>query len=177
MSAGYKKIDQEFLKNNYDYRDDGNLIRKYSGMGNGNAAGIAIGARKEMPAIESNRNKRYVSAKILGKTYRLHQLIFLFHRGYMPMQLDHINNDSRDNRIENLREATASENACNRKTFKNNTSGVKGVSWHKKHSKWMVYIDFNKKRKTVGYFDDVELAELASVEARNKYHGQFANFN
>ncbi len=79
-----------------------------------------------------------------------------------------------DNRIENLRLATASQNMMNRKKFKNNRSGVTGVSWHKKSERWFVYIDANKKRKNIGYFDDFELAELVAIEARDLYHGKFA---
>ena len=67
------------------------------------------------------------------------------------------------------------KNGKNRKTPKNNTSGVKGVSWHKRSKKWVVSIGVNWKRKALGYFDDLDLAELVSIEARNKYHGEFAN--
>jgi hypothetical protein len=62
----------------------------------------------------------------------------------------------------------------NRKLFKNNTSGVKGVSWDKIHNKWSVYVGVNRKIKQIGYFEDLEFAELVSQEARLKYHGAFA---
>ena len=58
----------------------------------------------------------------------------------LSLHLDHINGDTSDNRIENLREATAAQNMQNRKTFANNKSGHKGVAWSKFHSKWFVYM-------------------------------------
>jgi len=41
--------------------------------------------------------------------------------------------------------------------------------------KWFVYVDVNKKRNNIGYFEDIELAELVAIEAREKYHGAYAN--
>jgi hypothetical protein len=51
------------------------------------------------------------------------------------------------------------------------------VSWHKAQQKWFVYVDVNKKRKNIGYFKDFEFAELVAIEAREKYHGAFANLS
>jgi len=56
----------------------------------------------------------------------------MLHHGYMPPEVDHINGDRADNRIENIRAANRSENQCNRFALANNTSGYPGVSWHKK---------------------------------------------
>jgi hypothetical protein len=160
-------LTQDTLKDMFDYREDGNLIRKHATMGNGNYAGKTVGWAD---------NKGYVSTKIHGASYRVHRLIWMWHYGELPEQLDHINGCKSDNRIENLRLASNSENMMNRKTFKNNSSGCKGVSWHQKNQKWFVYVDVNKRRKNIGYFDDLELAELVATEAREKYHGKFANF-
>jgi hypothetical protein len=57
---------------------------------------------------------------------------------------------------------------------KNNTSGVKGVTWKADKHKWRVRIGVNGKRIHIGDFADFELAELVAFEARAKYHGQFA---
>ena len=88
----------------------------------------------------------------------------------MPEQLDHINRNSVDNRIENLRIASKSENMMNRKTFKNSTSGCRGVSWNKHLEKWVVYVDVNKKRKHLGYFDTAEEAHKVFMEAKRLHH-------
>lgn len=164
-------INQHELKELFDYREDGNLIRKKSTMGNGNFAGRVVGYKPK----KITRSNRYVVTKIKGQHYSVHRLIYLWHTGVWPEQLDHINKDSFDNRIENLRPATSSQNASNRKLFTSNTSGSKGVARHKASQKWFVYVDVNKKRKNIGYFDDLELADLVAIEARDKYHGIYAN--
>lgn len=111
----------------------------------------------------------------MNKSHKVHRLIFLLHHGYLPPEVDHINGDRADNRIENLRAATRSENQCNRPALANNTSGYPGVSWHKKSKAWLVRVMKNGKQNLIGYFKDLELAGLVSIEARAKYHGQFAH--
>ena len=56
-----------------------------------------------------------------------------------------------------------------------NTSGVKGVSWRRKSKKWTVRVTVDGEYKSFGSYDDLELAELVAIEARNKYHKEFAN--
>jgi hypothetical protein len=98
------------------------------------------------------------------------------HHGYLPYHVDHINGIKNDNRIENLRPASKAENSYNSKLKKNNTSGIKSVRWNKINKVWMVTLGVNGKAKYFGSFKDIELAELVAIEARNKYHGQFANY-
>jgi hypothetical protein len=59
----------------------------------------------------------------------------------------------------------------------NNTSGIKGVCWHKSTNRWYVQLQVNKKMKYLGIYEDIELAELVAIEARAKYHGEFARNN
>lgn len=110
----------------------------------------------------------------LGKKHKVHRLIFLMHHGYLPKEVDHINGDRADNRIENLREVTRSENQQNRPMCQNNTSGYRGVSWHKKSKAWVVRVTKQGKSTVVGYFKDLELAGLVSEEYRRLVYGQFA---
>ena len=167
-------ISQEQVKELFDYAESGNLIRKKATLGPGGQAGRPIGS---FLGDTTRPGKGYVATKIKGKHYCVHKLIWLWHYGNMPACLDHINRNTLDNRIENLRIASASENMMNRKTFKNSASGCRGVSWHKKHSKWWAYVDVNKNRRSLGYFDDLELADLVATEARAKFHGQFSVLN
>ena len=102
-----------------------------------------------------------------------HRLVYLWHFGYVPKEIDHINGDKRDNRIENLREANRSQNMRNVKLKRNNTSGAKGVCWSKEKNKWVVRVSVNKKTIHCGYYEDFELAALVSAEAIDKYHGYF----
>lgn len=90
---------------------------------------------------------------------------------------DHIDTDGLNNQRSNLREATRGQQQANRNRFKNNTSGYKGVSWHKKTQKWMVRISINKKHIFLGYFDDIKGAARAYNEAALKYFGEFAVLN
>jgi hypothetical protein len=109
----------------------------------------------------------------MNKICKAHRLIFLLHHGYMPPEIDHINGDRQDNRIENLRPANRSENQCNRPALANNTSGYPGVSWHKKSNAWIVRVMKNGKTVFHQYVKDLELAGLVATEARVIYHGKY----
>jgi len=117
----------------------------------------------------------YVNVGFNRSSYRAHRIIFLMHYGYLPKYLDHINGNRSDNRIENLRKCNASENSRNAKLFKTNTSGVKGLWFDKLNNKWKVELRLNSVKLSFGRYSDFELAELVAIEARNKYHGEFAN--
>ena len=110
----------------------------------------------------------------MGKIHKVHRLIFLLEHGYLPKEIDHINGDRQDNRIENLREVSRSENQFNKAMCSNNTSGFRGVNWHKHSKSWVVRVCTKGKTKILGYFKDLELAGLVADEARNLYHGKFA---
>jgi hypothetical protein len=118
--------------------------------------------------------QRYIRVRVCGVVQRLHRMVFLYHKGYLPKVIDHINNDRTNNRIENLREVTQQQNCLNRVAHKNNRSGYKNVFWHSAMNKWSVQISINSKRRVFGYYDDVELAGLVAEEARAKFHGEFA---
>jgi uncharacterized protein YigA (DUF484 family) len=100
----------------------------------------------------------------------------LYHNGYLPDLIDHIDGNKLNNRIENLREASKQENCQNQKVRLTNSSGVKGVSWHKANKKWIVAVCKNYKSYYCGTFEDKELAELVAMEATNKLHKQFSAY-
>lgn len=162
------EVTQEYLVDNYDYSVDGFLVRKFATSGVGNCVGRIIGdyGSKNL----GRRERRYISTKIKGRGYRLHRLIFLFHHGYLPKQIDHINRDCLDNRIENLREVTPSQSAINRGIFSNNKSGYTGVIWDRIHLKWTSYININNKRTTLGYYNNKEDAIASARGARINHH-------
>lgn len=118
----------------------------------------------------------YIRVGINKKKYCAHQLAWLYVYGEIGgFNIDHANGIKTDNRIKNLRKATVSENAYNTKLNVRNTSGVKGVTWHKKSKKWQVVITVNKQHKYLGQFEDLEFAELVITEARVLFHKNFAN--
>ena len=159
-------ITQKRLHELFEYREDGNLIRKISITSNakvGDVVGCPIG-------------RGYMQVRINYKHYFLHRLIFLYHHGYLTkgMQMDHIDGNSENNRIENLREVTNGQNAQNSKIHSTNTSGVKGVHFSKRHKKWECRLNLNGKGKYLGRYNTLEEAEAVVREAREKYHGEYA---
>ena len=123
-----------------------------------------------------NNHNGYTRLTINGKKYLTHRLAWLYVYGEFPKgDLDHIDNDRGNCRINNLRIANKSTNGFNRKKQANNTSGIKGVIWSKASNKWMVKIGVNKKKLYFGVWNDLEFAELVAQEARAKYHGEYAN--
>ena len=78
----------------------------------------------------------YLQTQVNGKIYRNHRIIWLMLYGYLPKIIDHIDHNRLNNKAENLREVTCSENCKNITKPKNNTSGVVGVSYNKKQHKW-----------------------------------------
>lgn len=107
-------------------------------------------------------------------TIFMHRVILNTPLGY---ETDHSNGDGLDNRKENLRIATASQNKWNRNKYKNNTSGYKGVSWEKDRGRWRAYIILKTERIHLGYFNDKHEAARAYNAAAIKYHGEFACLN
>ncbi len=87
---------------------------------------------------------------------------------------DHVNGDGLDNRRANLRAATISQNGANRKIGSNNTSGVKGVTWHKRFKLWQVSIGVHGRPIHLGRFRDLKSAECIYKLAAFKFFGGFA---
>jgi hypothetical protein len=88
-------------------------------------------------------------------------------------EADHRNHDTLDNRRENLRKSTVSQNAINRQW--KSIRGYKGVGRFKK--KWGARIQVNGTRKFLGLFSSAEEAARAYDSAAKELHGEFANLN
>jgi hypothetical protein len=116
----------------------------------------------------------YKKITVNQKRFYVHQVIFLMQHGYIPKLIDHIDGNTNNNAIQNLREANKTQNSHNAKMRLDNTSGHKSVVWHKKANKWMVQLQLQKKSKYFGIFDDFEFACLVADEARRIYHGNYA---
>lgn len=149
-------------RESFDYVE-GNLIWK------------VIKSRVRIGTIAGSISGRgYVNIKLNQKAYLAHRLVYLWHYGYLPAVLDHINGDPRDNRIENLRAATPSQNQHNRSLNRNNTSGYKGVCWNKGSKKWQAKVKKNNVYKHLGFFDDILDAAKVVADYRIEMHGEFA---
>ena len=112
----------------------------------------------------------YVYVRFMGRAYGEHRLIHLIFSGEWPYQVDHVNGIRNDNQPSNLRSATHSQNCMNRKSI----TGKKGCYWNPRRQKWMVQVGLNGRRKTVGYFDDLNSALKARAEMAKLLHGEFA---
>jgi len=112
-----------------------------------------------------------------GKRYLAHRLAWLYVYGVLPeSELDHVNRDTADNRIANLRLATRSQQNHNVKKKKNNTSGFTGVDWHPKTKKWRASIYFGR-RISLGLFNNIDDAALAYRQASLRYAKEFSVFS
>lgn len=132
---------------------------KMSAQWNGRFANTRAGT-----LTSGKSGKVYEMIVIDYKKYKCHRIIFKMFYGFDPREVDHINGNGLDNRIENLRSVSSIENQRNLRLQNHNTSGVAGVCFNKTFNKWWAYMKINGKQKSLGYF---ELFENA-VEARRK---------
>lgn len=119
--------------------------------------------------------KRYWTIAIDGRRYVAHRLAWLYVYGeWPPMWIDHINCNGFDNRLANLRLADATQNQGNKSKNKNNTSGFKGVHYHRQSRKWRASIFVNYKPRSLGLFLTREEASAAYRKAAVDVFGPFA---
>lgn len=117
----------------------------------------------------------YSAITIDCTSHLAHRLAWFYTTGSWPhADIDHIDMDRSNNRIANLREATRSENMHNIGAPANNTSGVKGVCWHRRSKKWDARIEAGGRRINLGCFANLDDAARAYAEAAQKHHGCFA---
>lgn len=129
-----------------------------------------IGKRADTPY---NSNYRRIS--IDGVYFAAHRLAWFYVTGCWPSALiDHKDRDGQNNRWENLREATKALNAANAKLRRENTSGLKGVSWGKRDGKWRAYISSGGKFFSLGQFDCPAAAHFSYLVEADKHFGKFA---
>lgn len=151
--------DECFRKLNYN-PETGIFTWKFNGT-RGVKAGDVAG---------SKMTHGYIALSIGGKKALGHRIAWLFAHGeFAQGNIDHINRNKSDNRISNLRLATYEQNAQNRLKNSKNTSGFKGVTWHKRDKKWQAAITVSGKVLHLGYYKDPKEASIAYIEASKKY--------
>lgn len=129
------------------------------------------------PAINTLTDSGYRVGAIFYRYYLSHRVAWCIHHSEWPEEeIDHINGIRDDNRLCNLRPASANNNAHNKGIQKNNTSGYKGVTWHKRIGEWQSSIRLNIKGIHLGYFNDAYEAHLAYQVAANSLYGEFKNY-
>jgi hypothetical protein len=153
-------LTQQTLKQFFDLSDDGRLVRKTN-------AGLA----KKGTSSSCKDKDGYKVIGFKGRQHRVHRLVWLYVYGKFPDgPIDHINRIKDDNRPENLRLATPSQNRQNISMQSNNKSGIKGVWLHAQTKKWCASIVANKKSKHLGSFLTKEEAGAAYVAAAKVLH-------
>ena len=113
----------------------------------------------------------------IRKHLKIHNLVakaFLDNNGNKRC-VDHINNIKTDNRLKNLRFVSSSENSHNARIRKDNTSGIKGITFYKKYNKSLARIMINNKSKHIGYYKTLEEATIARKKVANKLFGEFTH--
>lgn len=129
-------------------------------------------------AFTSINSSGYHAGTLLNRRYLAHRVVWAMEYGSWPDSfIDHINRDKTDNRIENLRLASNSENMMNTDAYSSNKSGYKGVSFKPSKGKWVAQIGFRNTKKHIGYFDTPQEASKAYQEVSKQMHGSYSPFS
>lgn len=117
----------------------------------------------------------YSTICIDSRHYLAHRLAWLYMTGDWPVvDIDHANLDKADNRWSHLREATRAQNKGNESRRSSNTTGAKGVYWHRQNRKWIANIRRNGKQTYLGSFATRDEAAAAYAAAAKEHFGEFA---
>jgi len=133
------------------------------------------GARRDLSAghVPSQQDRRRIG--IDRRVYSAHQLAWFYMTGRWPRpMIDHCDGDATNNRWNNLRRATSSQNNANRRRPRNNTSGYKGVTLHRGPGKWRATIHRKGRVVHLGTFPTPQAAHAAYLAAARKLYGEFA---
>lgn len=130
---------------------------------------------KGHPAGSHRGKHTYIRVAIAGKDYGAHRLIWTLVTGTDPgdLDVDHIDGDRHNNAWHNLRLATRSENLLNRGNQANNTSGHKGVDYHKARERWRARTTVGRRTHCLGYYTSFDEAVAAYQAAAERLHGPY----
>lgn len=155
------KLTLEELKIFLNYNPDTGLFTRNVALCNKVKVGDVAGATD---------GRGYVKIRVNGgKPIRAHRLAWFYVYGYWPECIDHIDGNTLNNCIANLREVTRKQNAENRKKNANNRSGFQGVYWVEREGKYKSQVCHNGEMFHLGTFVDSEEAAKAAREFRNEH--------
>lgn len=127
----------------------------------------ALGGREAFKAVHS---KGYLCGFVAGTQMYAHRVVWAMCRNVWPLgQIDHIDGDPTNNRIDNLRDVPAPENQRNMRRSSANTSKVTGVYWDKRLQKWTAKLGVDNRSLHLGVFASFEDAVSARKTAERKY--------
>lgn len=169
-------VDINAVKSLLKYEAETGLFTYVKDRGRQRKAGDVAG-RVTKQSNCSGGGYRFITIRANGVRHEIHAhrlAWFYVHEVWPADQLDHINGNRDDNRLANLREATASQNGANRGAQRNNTSSVKGVSFHKASGKWRADLQVNKVALSLGLYETRAAAAAAYELAEYMYCGEFS---
>lgn len=149
---------QEILHDLFVY-ENGHLYWRTSGSGRNHE--VPAGARE---------SDGYRSVQVQGKRYKMHRAVWIYHYGWIPKALDHINGDRADNRIENLRPCNTQQNGYNRSPSKDKMS--KGISF--RPARWRACIGVDSHTIQIGEFETQEEAQDAYDAVAREWAGDYS---
>ena len=165
LHVRFNMVNKELLQDIFSY-DNGNLYWK------------TIKSKKVKAGQKAGSVDRYgyMRTQVLNKTCQIHRLVWIFHYGNIEdnYTIDHIDRNTLNNKIENLRIATRSQNSQNTGKKPNNTSGYKNVYWSKEKQKWLVSCISQGKKRCGGSYAFIDDAVKAAILLRKKFHQEFA---
>jgi hypothetical protein len=153
---------QDEIRRLFEYEPDSGMLRR-------------IGGRKLYPWRGIGKDRRYLAFSYgAGKSIYLHRAVWLWHHGTLPEMIDHIDGDTANCRIENLRPCTSATNQYNSRRKSNNRSGFKGVVYRAGYrSPWQARITFKGKPILIGRFNTPEEAHKAYADMAFLLVGDF----
>lgn len=166
-------LDQEYVKSRLCYDPKSGELRWKAKTDSSNRS-VAWNKKYEGKIAGCGLSGRRV-INICGRPYEASRIIWLIVHGTWPAQdIDHANRNPLDNRLENLRLATRSQNCANKGARSDNSSGFKGVSYHKQSGKWRAKIKHFGVENSLGLYDSPAEAGDAYRVAAQQIHGKFA---
>lgn len=165
------RINKEFVRAHFSYDPStGALLRKIATRFS--PVGSVVGCQTGKGHLTG---AGYLGVRLKNRLYKVAHLVWLHEKGTWPAQsLDHIDRDTNNNRIENLREATRFQQAQNLVRKKTSRSGVRGVYWHIKMRRWQAEITANGRRLFLGSFKSKAQAVRARRAGEKTYHGEYS---
>ena len=162
-------LSQKRLKELLEYNpESGHFVRIVGRSGPNSRKGDIAGC---------DNGSGYIRIYVDGAPYKAHRLAWFYMTGEWVPYVDHKNGIKSDNRWCNLRSASKAQNNSNQQIYKNNTSGLKGVSFYRPNGKWKAQIQKDGVKIGLGYFLTKEEAKAAYDQAALRLHGNFARLN
>ncbi len=196
--SNYYKVEwmtQQFLKETFTYSSDGTFYWKvdrpiehfatlrgysvYMTQRAGVMAGKIVVNEVFIEGKKPLRDTREVVVSYKGdkKKFPTHKLVYLYHHGYVPDLIDHIDGDYLNNRLENLQELNFQLNTSKATMFSHNSSGYRGVRYRKRDNKWIVNIKVDGKGYYIGQYKDLEYAAEVYNYVSKEIFGEYVFTN